>query len=86
MDPVGRGRAQTAEKVVRLTPEHCLQRAAKRFLPGATAQCPKCGSTQVGREPAFLRCRCCGKLARIVDASLAEQAQFELRSGLCLAS
>ena len=86
MDPARRGRARTARKVIRLTPEHGLQRAAKRFLSHKEAQCPKCGSTHVGREPAFLRCRCCGKLARIADASLSEQALFELRAGLRIAS
>lgn len=86
MDRARHGSARTAEKVIRLTPEHALQRAAKRFVSDTTSQCPKCGSTHVGREPAFLRCRCCGKLARIADAPLTEQAQFELRSGLCLAS
>jgi ribosomal protein L37AE/L43A len=87
MDAVRRGRAQAAEKVIRLTPEHGLQRAAKRFLnDAAAAQCPKCGSPHVGREPAFLRCRCCGKLARIADASLSAQTEFELRSGLRIAS
>ena len=86
MDPVRRGKAKAAEKVIRLTPEHGLRRAAKRFLSGTAMECPKCGSPHVGREPAFLRCRSCGKLARIVNAQLAEQAQFELRSGLCLAS
>jgi hypothetical protein len=86
MNRAVRGGARTVEKVIRLTPEHGLQRAAKRFVSGAARECPKCGSTHVGREPAFLRCRCCGKLARIVDAPLAEQARFELRSGLCLAS
>ncbi len=86
MNPVRRGSARAAARVIRLTPEHGLQRAAKRFLSGTATECPKCGSTHVGREPAFLRCRACGKLARIADAPLTEQAQFELRSGLCLAS
>ena len=86
MDRARRGSARAAGKVIRLTPEHGLQRAAKRFLSGTATECPKCGSAHVGREPAFLRCRACGKLTRIVDAPLSEQAQFELRAGLCLAS
>ncbi len=73
-------------KVIRLSPEHGLARAAKTFLDGPAARCPKCGSTFVGREPAFLHCRHCGKLARIANAPLAAQELFELRSGLRVAS
>lgn len=69
-------------KVVRLTREHALARAAKRFLDAPTARCPKCHSTFVGLEPLFVHCRCCGKLARIARASLLAQERFELRSGL----
>ncbi len=69
-----------------LTPELALKRAAKHFLDVATPRCPKCRSTFVGLEPAFLHCHCCGKLARLAKASLADQELFELRSGLRLAS
>jgi hypothetical protein len=72
--------------VIRLTPEHTLQRTAKRFLPGPQARCPKCDSTYVGREPAFIHCRLCGKLARIADAPLELQELWEIRSGLRIAS
>jgi hypothetical protein len=72
--------------VIRLTPEHTLQRTAKRFLPGPQARCPKCDSTYVGREPAFIHCRLCGKLARIADAPLDLQEIWEMRSGLRIAS
>ena len=63
-----------------------LQRAAKRFLSGSPTRCPKCDSTYVGREPAFIHCRLCGKLARIVDAPLELQELWEIRSGLRIAS
>ncbi len=72
-------------RVIRLTPERVLARAEKAFLAEPTARCPKCDSTFVGREPAFLHCRHCGTLARIANASLAAQELFELRSGLRIA-
>ncbi len=56
-------------RVIRLTPEHTLRRAAKRFLEAPGDNCPKCESTYVRREPAFIHCRCCGNLARIANAS-----------------
>jgi ribosomal protein L37AE/L43A len=73
-------------RVIRLTPEHTLRRAAKRFLVEPEDHCPKCESTFVRREPAFIHCRYCGNLARIANASLADQELYELRSGLRLAS
>ena len=66
--------------------EHTLQRTAKRFLAAPQARCPKCDSTYVGREPAFIHCRLCGKLARIADAPLELQELWEIRSGLRIAS
>lgn len=75
-----------AGTVVRLAPEHGLARAAKRFLTEYPDRCPKCGSESVVPEPAFLRCRCCGKLARLANASLSDQEVFERRSGLRRAS
>ena len=72
-------------KVIRLSPERALARAEKAFLAAPAARCPKCDSTFVGREPAFLHCRHCGTLARIANASLAAQELFELRSGLRIA-
>jgi hypothetical protein len=72
--------------VIRLTADHTLQRAAKRFVAGSPTRCPKCDSTYIGREPAFIHCRLCGKLARIVDAPLELQELWELRSGLRIAS
>jgi hypothetical protein len=73
-------------KVVLLTPERMLERAARRFLPERTAGCVKCGSRFVDHEPAFVHCRYCGAIARIANRSLAAQEEFELRSGLRVAS
>jgi hypothetical protein len=75
-----------ATKVVLLTPERVLERAARRFLAERTSTCVKCGSAFVDHEPAFVHCRYCGAIARIADRSLAAQEEFELRSGLRVAS
>ena len=75
-----------AVKVVVIAPEHMLERAARRFLPERTPQCAKCGSTFVDHEPAFVHCRYCGAMARIANRSLLAQEEFELRSGLRVAS
>jgi hypothetical protein len=72
--------------VLPLTPERVLQRAAKRFVEDIPDRCTKCGSTFLGREPAFIHCFYCGKIARIANGSLLEQELFEIRSGLRLAS
>lgn len=69
-----------------LDPEHVLERAAKRFLPQPIDRCVKCHSTFVGHEPAFIHCYYCGKMARIANASLVLQEEFELRSGMRAAS
>jgi len=45
----------------------------------------KCNSTFIGREPAFIHCFYCGKMARIANASLLAQEEFEMRSGLRIA-
>ncbi len=68
------------------TPERMLDRAARKFLQQPTDRCIKCGSTFVRREPVFIHCHYCGKMARIANASLGEQELFELRAGLRLAS
>jgi hypothetical protein len=49
-------------------------------------RCPKCESGWVVLEPAFIHCRYCGALNRIPHASLEAQEEFEIRSGLRLAS
>jgi hypothetical protein len=69
-----------------ITPERGLERAARRFLQDPGNACDKCGSTFIVREPAFVHCHYCGKMARIANASLGAQELFELRLGLRLAS
>jgi hypothetical protein len=73
-------------RVIPLGPERALAQAAKRFVEEPGDRCAKCDSTFVEREPAFLHCRYCGTLARIAKASLLAQEEYELRSGLRLAS
>ncbi len=68
-----------------LEPDLVLARAARRFLPHAIDRCVKCDSTFVGREPAFIHCFYCGKMARIANASLQVQEEFETRAGLRIA-
>jgi hypothetical protein len=46
----------------------------------------KCGSQFLEVEPAFIHCRYCGSLSRIRGASLLAQEEYEMRSGLRLAS
>jgi len=92
--PVGMVRSKKARRpkgramliVLPLTPERVLKRAAKRFVDDTVDRCAKCGSTFVGREPAFIHCFYCGKMVRIANASLLDQELFEIRSGLRLAS
>jgi hypothetical protein len=86
MERRGKGGGPDNVRVLRLTPERALRRAARRFLPEATGECPRCGSRFVGREPAFVHCRYCGAMARVAGASLADQELFEIRSGLRSAS
>jgi hypothetical protein len=69
-----------------ITPERGLERAARTFIQGPGNACDKCGSTFIVREPAFVHCHYCGKMARIANASLGAQELFELRLGLRLAS
>jgi hypothetical protein len=75
-----------ARVVSLLDPDIVLERAAKRFLPQPTDRCVKCHSTFVGYEPAFIHCYYCGKMARIANASLLLQEEFEMRSGMRAAS
>jgi hypothetical protein len=70
-------------RVVQLVP----RAARERGMAAARGErCDKCGSTFVAREPAFLHCLHCGRLARITGGSLLAQELFEIRSGLRLAS
>ena len=75
-----------ARGVSLLDPDRMLERAAKRFLPQPLDRCVKCHSTFIGHEPAFVHCYYCGKMARIANASLVLQEEFELRSGMRAAS
>jgi hypothetical protein len=75
-----------ARVVSLLEPELMLERASRRFLPAPVDRCVKCDSTFIGREPAFVHCYYCGKMARIANASLLVQEEFERRSGLRVAS
>ena len=74
-----------AKVVSLLEPDLVLERAARRFLSQPIDRCVKCNSTFVGREPAFIHCFYCGKMARIANASLLAQEEFEMRSGLRIA-
>jgi hypothetical protein len=74
-----------AKVVSLLEPDLVLERAARRFLPQPIDRCVKCNSTFVGREPAFIHCFYCGKMARIAGGSLLAQEEFEMRSGLRIA-
>lgn len=69
-----------------ITPERHLERASRKFLTEPSDRCGKCGSAFIVREPAFIHCRYCGSMARIVNAALDVQELFELRLGLRLAS
>jgi len=73
-------------KVVLITPERMLERASRRFLAARPTACVKCGSVFVDHEPAFVHCRYCGCIARLANRSLLDQEEFELRSGLRVAS
>jgi DNA-directed RNA polymerase subunit RPC12/RpoP len=79
-------RRKLGTKIVLLTPERMLERAARRFLPERTSTCVKCGSAFIDHEPAFMHCRYCGAMVRIANRPLAAQEEFELRSGLRVAS
>jgi hypothetical protein len=68
-------RDPTRAKIVRL-PRRAVERVG----------CIKCGSLFVEIEPAFVHCRYCGSLSRIRGTSLLAQEEYEMRSGLRLAS
>ena len=77
---------RAARVVSLLDPDIVLERAAKRFLAQPLDRCVKCHSTFIGHEPAFIHCYYCGKMARIANASLFLQEEFEMRSGMRVAS
>jgi hypothetical protein len=69
-------------KIVKLTPRRLLERVNRASGGG----CIKCGSHFIEVEPAFVHCRYCGNMSRIRGASLLAQEEWELRSGMRLAS
>jgi len=69
-------------KIVRLTPRRLLERVSRAHGGG----CIKCGSLFIEVEPAFVHCRYCGNMSRIRGASLLAQEEWEMRSGMRLAS
>lgn len=73
-------------KIVRLVPRLLLERVARAQAGGSGGGCHKCGSLFVEIEPAFIHCRYCGSLSRIRGASLLAQEEWEMRSGMRLAS
>ena len=81
----GSAKNGSAKVVSLLEPELMLERATRRFLAQPSDRCVKCNSTFIGREPAFIHCFYCGKMARIANASLLAQEEFEMRSGLRIA-
>lgn len=78
-------RVAASPQVIHVTPDRFLESAAKRFIRGRPLACPKCSSTYIRHEPAFVHCRLCGKIARIADASLGDQELYERQAGLRLA-
>ena len=73
-------------KIVRLVPRRLLERVMRGQAGEANGGCHKCGSLFVEIEPAFIHCRYCGSLSRIHGASLLAQEEWEMRSGIRLAS
>ena len=73
-------------KIVRLVPRRLLERVAHAQAGETVGGCHKCGSLFLEIEPAFVHCRYCGSLSRIRGASLLAQEEWEMRSGMRLAS
>jgi hypothetical protein len=73
-------------KIVRLVPRRLLERVVRARAGESPHGCHKCGSLFVEIEPAFVHCRYCGSLSRIRGASLLAQEEWEMRSGMRLAS
>ena len=87
--PVRRSAARAGAarvKIVRLVPRALLERVTRSEPSPSAGGCVKCGSHFLEVEPAFIHCRYCGSLSRIRGASLLAQEEYEMRSGLRLAS
>ena len=84
--PVKVERQRIGDRLVVLRPERFLVKSGKRPLDTHTTRCTKCDSAFVEHEPAFVHCRYCGNLMRVVGGSLLAQELYELRSGLRIAS
>ena len=85
------GRAEPIERrtgasIVQFAPAHTARAAARKGHAHDPSRCHKCDSTYIVREPAFVHCRYCGAMNRIQSGSLLDQEEFEMRSGLRLAS
>lgn len=74
-------------KIVRFVPRRLLERVVRgQAGESGGGGCHKCGSRFLEIEPMFVHCRYCGSLSRIRGASLLAQEEWELRSGMRLAS
>lgn len=60
--------------------------SAKDIVATGVPRCAKCRSTFMTLEPAFAHCHYCGAMTRLIGASLELQMDYELRSGLRVAS
>jgi len=59
--------------------------ASPRPATDTAPRCPKCRSAFLTIEPAFVHCHYCGAMTRRPAGSLAEQLDYEVRSGLLIA-
>jgi hypothetical protein len=87
--PAARKRKTSAKPARKRTAERQQARAKIVRLPRRAVErvgCLKCGSLFIEIEPAFVHCRYCGSLSRIRGTSLLAQEEYEMRSGLRLAS
>jgi hypothetical protein len=73
-------------KIVRFVPRRLLERAVRAQAGENGGGCHKCGSRFLEIEPMFVHCRYCGSLSRIRGGSLLAQEEWEMRSGMRLAS
>ncbi|OLB99765.1 MAG: hypothetical protein AUH30_04285 [Candidatus Rokubacteria bacterium 13_1_40CM_68_15] len=83
VEPIERRAGAT---IVRFVPARTARAAARNGRALDPTRCGKCDSTYIVREPAFVHCRYCGAMNRIQSGSLLDQEEFEMRSGLRLAS